>query len=113
MQDLFFCSQDHKERLLASLESIGKIYDGTPDPEYVAALYILTADPYTWNEVSRYVSRDGISIKGIQKSFPMSSGEAALVKLAGNLFNGRERVSPLDFIGLDETNFTIAMRDYL
>jgi len=109
MPDIFFVSEEHKTRFLASLAQIGKIYNGTPDTEYAAALYILTSDLFTWNEVSRYVSRDGISIKGMLKKVHLSSGEAVLVKLAGNLFNGNEHLDPLEFIRLDEANFTIAL----
>jgi hypothetical protein len=109
MPDIFFVSEEHKKRFLGSLAQIGKIDNGTPDTEYAAALYILTSDLFIWNEVSRYVSRDGISIKGILKKVHLSSGEAVLVKLAGNLFNGNEHIDPLEFMRLDETNFTIAL----
>jgi len=110
MQDIFFRSEEHKQRLLSSLADIGKIFNGVPDTEYAAALYILTSDPFMWDVVSRYVSCDGIRIKGILKKVPMSTGEAALVKLAGNLFNGiAAHVDPLELIPLDETNFTIVL----
>jgi hypothetical protein len=109
MPDIFFVSEEHKARLLESLTQIGKIYNGTPDTEYATALYILTSDPLIWEEVSRYVSRDGIGIARMLKKVYLSSGESVLARLAGNLFNGNVHIEPLELLRLDETNFTIAM----
>ena len=44
MRDIFFKSPQHKERFVATMQRLGKIYDGAFDPEYAAAVYILTAD---------------------------------------------------------------------
>jgi hypothetical protein len=105
----FFRSQEHQERFVQTMNTIGKVYDGWFDPEYGAALYILTSDLFIWEEVSGYVSRDGIGIARILKKVHLSSGESVLIKLAGNLFNGNEHIDPLELLRLDETNFTIAM----
>src|SRR5262249_8740189 len=92
-----FKSEEHKQRLLATLQRIGKIYGGRPDPEYAAALYILTADASTWNKAKDYVDRDGIDIAAMLEEVDFSSGYIVLIELAGNLFNNNQHIDPLEF----------------
>jgi len=107
--NIFFKSADHKRRFITMMGQIGKIYDGNLDPEYSAALYILTADTGTWKKVSGYVDRDGIEIDTILEEVDLSSGHAVLVRLAGNLFNNQQHLDPLEFLRLDEDNFQVAL----
>lgn len=104
---MFFKSPAHKERFLEAVQ--GKVYGGKLDQEYASALYILTATSGTWERASTYVSRDGIDLETMIEEQHLSSGYLALIKLAGNLFNGRLHVDPLDFMGLDEANFNVAL----
>ena len=104
---MFFKSEAHKQRFLEAVQS--KVYGGKLDQEYSAALYILTATGGTWERASKYVSRDGIVLETMVKEVHLSSGYLTLIKLAGNLFNGRLHVDPLDFMGLDEANFSVAL----
>ena len=107
-KDIFFRSVEHKQRLFAAMQQIGKIYAGKLDPEYAAALYILTADAGSWQQASSYVSRHGIDIEALL-DLPHASSEGVLLRLAGNLFNDQQHLDPLEFLRLDDHNFQIAL----
>lgn len=107
MNNIYFKSEGHKQRLLTAMQSIGKIYGGKLDPEYAAALYILTADAGTWESTQTFVYGDGINIEGMLGG--LSSGETIMLQLAGNLFNGNQHIDPLEFVRLDERNFLVAL----
>lgn len=109
MADIFFTSLEHKQRWLAAMRAIGKIYGGKLDPEYASALYILTADLDTWQQASRYVDRDGIDFEALLAEVHWSSGYGVLIRLAGNLFNDRTSLSPVELMRLDDTNFIVAL----
>lgn len=105
--DTYFRSDEHKQRLLATMRALGKVYGSRLDAEYAAALYILQEDEITWNvAVSKYVSRHGIDFDAM---LDFSGGYSVLIKLAGHLFNGLQRVEPLDLLRLDDGNFAIAL----
>lgn len=106
---MFFKSEGHKERFLAAIQQIGKVYEGKLDQEYAAALYILTADVSTWNKASSYVSRYGINIETLLKEVDFSGAYGVLILLAGNLFNGNEHVDPVELMRLDDRNFSVAL----
>src|SRR4051794_40581447 len=108
-KDIFFKSAEHKQRFLATMQQIGKIDTGKLDPEYAAALYILTADAGTWQKAREHVSRQGIDIQTLLEEVDFSSGYAVLIKLAGNLFNNQQHLDPLEFLRLDNRNFHIAL----
>lgn len=106
----FFTSPEHKRRWLMSMLQIGKVYDGKLDPEYGAALYILTSSAGTWNKAGPYVDRDGIDFEAMLAEVDFSGGYGVLIHLAGNLFNDRFTASPVDLATrLDSENFTIAL----
>lgn len=105
----FFTEPAHKQRWLTALQQIGKVYDGKIDPEYGAALYLLTADEIRWHVAEKRVSHTGIDIDSILFVASFSSGEIILVKLAGNLLNGNQSISPREFTRLSEHNFLIAL----
>ncbi len=106
---IFFKSEEHEQRFLAAIQQIGKVYAGKLDPEYSAALYILTSDTGTWQKAREYVSRDGIDIQAMLEEVDFSSGYVVLVKLAGHLFNNQQHLDPLEFLRLDERNFHLAL----
>lgn len=109
-EDIYFKSEEHQQRFLEALQELGKIYDGKLDQEYGAALYILTTDLDTWQKAKSYVKRDSIDIAAMLKGRDWSGGTSVLVALAGNLFNGQERVDPVDFAErLDKENFQVAL----
>jgi hypothetical protein len=106
---MFFKSDEHKQRFLAVIQQIGKIYDGKLDQEYGAALYILTADADTWEQASNYVNRSGIDFETMLKRVHFSGGYSVLMRLAGNLFNNRMPCNAVELMRLDEDNFTVAL----
>lgn len=106
---IFFKSARHQQRFLATMQQIGKIYGEELDPEYAAALYILTADAGTWQKAREYVSRQGIDIQVMLEEVDFSSGYIVLMKLAGNLFNNQQHLDPLEFLRLDDHNFHLAL----
>jgi hypothetical protein len=108
--NIFFKSPEHKERFVTTIQSIGKVYDGRIDTEYGSAIYILTEGSTTWSKACDYIKQHGIDFEAMQKEMDWSSGYSILVRLASNLFgNSDERVTPLEFMWLDEVNFQIAL----
>ena len=99
MKDIFFKSPQHKERFVATMQRLGKINNGTFDPEYAAAVYILTADLSTAEKSSEYMSCRGVHIDTLLEDIDFSGGYCVLIELAGNLFNGHRHVDRLNFSG--------------
>ena len=110
-ESIFFKSAEHKKRFITTIQQIGKCErDGKLDPEYAAALYILTADMGTWQKAFGYVSRDGIDIEAMLEEVDFSGGYSALIRLAGNLFNDNIQLHVVDIpTKLDESNFKVAL----
>src|SRR5262249_15619147 len=94
-------------RFVAAIERIGKVRNGGKiDPEYGAALYLLTAMPQIWEGISGHVKKIGIPFGDILENIAFSTSEYALVELAGNLFNlGQTRASPINLMMLDQRYF--------
>lgn len=105
---IFFKSAAHKQRFLGTINQIGKIENGKLDPEYAAALYILTASSGSWLKAAGHVSRNGIEFEEIQAT-AYSSGEQFMVLVAWSLFNGHQSVNLADLSGLDRHNFRLAL----
>lgn len=107
---MFFASDAHKQHFTGAIQKLERINrDGKIDAEYGAALYILTADAPTWEKAQDYIDDDGIDLAAMLREIHLSSGYSVLVKLAGNLFNGEQHIDPLEFMRLDENNFTVAL----
>jgi hypothetical protein len=106
---MFFTSEPHRQRFTQVMEQIGKVDDGHLDPEYGAAIYILTATRGTWDKAGSYVDREGIDFETMLKEGAFSAGYRVLILLAGNLFNGNQHLDPLECMRLDETNFRVAL----
>jgi hypothetical protein len=109
MPNMFFKSLGHKDRFLASMLAIGKVYDGRLDQEYGAALYILTADHAIWQKAQPYVTHEGIDIEAMLAEIDLSGGYGVLVQLAGNLFNSEQHIDPVELMRLDDSNFKVAL----
>jgi len=111
-EPIFFTSAAHKGRFIEVVQRLGKTWPeagGTFDPEYAAALYILTSDAGMWNKAHDYVSSTGIDIEALLQEVHTSGGEGVLIQLAGNLFNNQQHLDPLEFLRLDESNFRVAL----
>lgn len=81
---------------------------GVISNEYSAALYLLAA---LNKDVSSYVSGDSIDFpKLLEDAKPWSNAEEAMVKMAGNLFNGRTKADVREsFWHLDQYNTRAAI----
>lgn len=108
-EGIFFKSLEHKKRFVEGMQRIEKIDSGKFDPEYAAALYILTADLATWEKAQEYVGHDSINIPKMLEEVDFSSGHAVLVHWAGNLFNSGVHIDPIEALRLDESNFEVAL----
>ena len=107
---IFFTSPEHKYRLAAAIQGMDKIWEnGKLDPEYTAALYILTAHLGTWDRTKSYVTKHGISFEEMLKEQDFSGGYSVLIMLASNLFNSNAHVDPIEFLRLDEENYKLAL----
>lgn len=106
---MFFRSVAHKQRFLTAIQQMGKVFDGTLDPEYGAAFYILTADLHTWQNASSYMDREGIDFAALLQEVDFSGGYQVLLQLACNLFNSQMHLDPVELMRLDESNFTLAL----
>lgn len=109
---IFFTSPRHKSGFLTAMQGLQKVYDGKIDPEYGAAIYILTSSAGTWDDASSYVDRDGINFEGLLAEVDFSGAYSQLIRLAGNLFNGQTACSPVELYRLDERNFRLAMNAF-
>jgi hypothetical protein len=111
---IFFKSAAHRTRFMLTMQRLGKIYEnGKLDPEYAAALYVLTADSSTWNKSQEYISTNGIDIPTMLEEIDFSGGFTVLIEWAGNLFNGQQHIDPLELLRLDEENFQVALSSLL
>jgi hypothetical protein len=104
-----FKGAKHKQRFAQAMFHTGEVYNGICDPEYASALYLLTADLATWKKAQAYVDCGKIDIPTMLQDADLSSGSAVLVRWAGNLFNGRIHIDPLELLALDEGNYTLAL----
>ncbi len=106
--DPFFKSQAHRERFFTAILGMDKVDDSKLDPEYAAALYVLTATVATWERARNYVSGSGIRFEDLLADEHFSEGYAVLIKWAANLFNGNLHIDPVELMRLDEDNFLLA-----
>ena len=106
---MYFKSPEHKQRLIAALQRLGKIYRDGVDVEYAAILYILTCTTGMWDRTESYVSAGGIDVQSMLAEQHWSGGFGVLIRLGGNLFNGNERVDPLEFMQLDQDYYRVAV----
>src|SRR5215469_11702420 len=89
MTDIFFTSEEHKKRLIETMQGLGKIDGKKLDPEYASALYVLSSNTFTWEKAQEYVSRYGIDLSTMLEEIDLSGGESVLLQWAGNLFNSQ------------------------
>jgi hypothetical protein len=106
----FFRDEDHHSRFVQAVHQLGKTWPehgNKFDPEYGAALYILTT--MFWESAQTHISRHGIDFEALT-SGPLSTGERVLLKWVANLFNwGNEGVYGAELMDLDEANFALAL----
>jgi len=91
------------------MRAIDKVYAGKLDPEYTAAIYVLTSSAGTWNKTQSYVDHEGIDFEALLAEVDFSGGYRVLIQLAWNLFNSGTALSPVELVHLDTINFTVAL----
>jgi len=96
-----FLNDEHRDSFFEAIELTGSAReDGTISAYFGASLYLLAALPYAYPRMRRFLSRDCIDFPAILESVVLSSGEAVIVSLAGNLYNGGffDQYTPLDIV---------------
>ena len=114
-QRIYYWDKLHRETIIQYLKRLDKIYPTDEvDREYLAALYIIAADDEFRRKCLQYVSFGvdrGIDFDAMLKEQDFSSGYNALVRLASNLFNENNSVTPMDLIRtLSGRYFDLAMQ---
>ena len=82
---LKFHTEEHRNRFL-SLFKRRKTNPLRSEPEYVAAIYLLSADLELWEKVSEYITDENIDFRNIRLS-SISTDQYALYKTARDIFN--------------------------
>lgn len=99
--DIFFLDQKHRESLVYYLENLNQIHpNGSCDPYYLSALYILTMDDEFRSKSRRYIvdgsdgKESGIYFERMSKQ-DFSSGYRDMLNLAWNLFNYSKKMKDI------------------
>jgi len=109
----YFYDETHKNSVLKVIKDKRLIYpDGQVDCYYLPALFILLSTKNNlYKKTRNYITEDGIDFVMMMEKQDFSSGEAKLVRLAANLFNGSMKVTPQELINtLDDKNYDLAMQ---
>lgn len=106
---MIFTSDEHMNRFVNALESIGQIHEGVLEPAYASALYILTSDLPIWNKFQPYIHQDEIDIPTMIQEQDFSGDDEILTRLAGNLFGDYFESSPSELTRLSDENFKVAL----
>ena len=109
----YFLDETHKNSVLKVINDKRLVYpDGQVDCYYLPALFILLSTKNNlYKKTSAYINADGIDFEAMMEKQDFSSGEAKLVRLAANLYNGFMEVTPQELINtLDDRNYDLAMQ---
>jgi len=109
----YFMDETHKNNVMKVIRDKRLVYpDGQVDCYYLPALFILLSTKNNLYQKTRnYITADGIDFETMMEKQDFSSGEAKLVRLAANLYNGSMEVTPQELINtLDDRNYDLAMQ---
>ena len=109
----YFMDETHKNNVMKVIRDKRLVYlDGQVDCYYLPALFILLSTKNNLYQKTRnYITTDGIDFEAMMEKQDFSSGEAKLVRLAANLYNGFMEVTPQELINtLDDRNYDLAMQ---
>jgi len=109
----YFLDETHKNNVMKVIRDKRLVYpDGQVDCYYLPALFILLSTKNNFYKKTRnYINADGIDFETMMEKQDFSSGEAKLVRLAANLYNGSMEVTPQELINtLDDRNYDLAMQ---
>ena len=109
----YFMDETHKNNVMKVIRDKRLVYpDGQVDCYYLPALFILLSTKNNlYQKTKNYITADGIDFETMMEKQDFSSGEAKLVRLAANLYNGFLEVTPQELINtLDDRNYDLAMQ---
>ena len=109
----YFLDETHKNSVMKVIRDKRLVCpDGQVDCYYLPALFILLSTKNSlYKKTRNYIDADGIDFETMMEKQDFSSGEAKLVRLAANLYNGSMEVTPQELINtLDERNYDLAMQ---
>jgi len=109
----YFVDETHKNNVMKVIRDKRLVYpDGQVDCYYLPALFILLSTKNNlYKKTRNYITADGIDFETMMEKQDFSSGEAKLVRLAANLYNGSMKVTPQELINtLDDRNYDLAMQ---
>lgn len=109
----YFLDENHKNNVMKVIRDKRLVYpDGQVDCYYLPALFILLSTKNNlYKKIRNYIDADGIDFEAMMEKQDFSSGEAKLVRLAANLYNGSMEVTPQELINtLDDRNYDLAMQ---
>lgn len=107
---ILFNNQQHLDRFLDAIQSIGQVYDGDKiDVYYGSALYILSSQASTLESAKKYIHHDHIDFEEMLKNVHFGGAYTVLIQFASNIFNGNTDVDFEEFMRLDGNNFAIAV----
>lgn len=109
----YFMDETHKNNVMKVIRDKRLVYpDGQVDCYYLPALFILLSTKNNlYKKTRNYITADGIDFEAMMEKQDFSSGEAKLVRLAANLYNGFLEVTPQELINtLDDRNYDLAMQ---
>lgn len=109
----YFLDETHKNSVMKVIRDKRLVYpDGQVDCYYLPALFILLSTKNSlYKKTRNYITADGIDFETMMEKQDFSSGEAKLVRLAANLYNGSMEVTPQELINtLDDRNYDLAMQ---
>ena len=107
----YFLDETHENSVMKVIREKRLVYsDGQVDCYYLPALFILLSTKNNLYQKTRnYITADGIDFEAMMDKQDFSSGEAKLVRLAANLYNGSMEVTPQELINtLDDRNYDLA-----
>lgn len=109
----YFMDETHKNNVMKVIRDKRLVYpDGQVDCYYLPALFILLSTKNNlYTKTRNYITADGVDFETMMEKQDFSSGEAKLVRLAANLYNGFMEVTPQELINtLDDRNYDLAMQ---
>jgi len=107
-----FFDDEHEDTFITAVIDTGAVKaNHRINSDWGASLFLLTAIRSVWPRLQRYVSPTFIDHAAMLDECGLSSGEALIVRLSGNLYNGGFWIgSPWDLVNdLDGTLFPLAL----
>ena len=105
---MIFRDDTHAERWAEAIDQAGAHRgDDTVNSDFGASLFIITGIPFFYERFKHHIHTGYIDFEAILKN-GLSTGEAILVSLAGNLYNGGffDRYTPSDIVSYCDEDMT-------